>query len=364
MGRRAKWIKELGQGACGKTVLLHDDMINEYFVCKKYCPFSEDQRQDLFANFVREIKLLHQLHHRNVVRVFNYYLYPAQFTGYILMEFIEGSDIEEYLKQYPEKTNEIFLQAISGFRYLEAHRILHRDVRPHNLMVGDDGTLKIIDLGFGKRIQNSEDFGKSISLNWWCEPPEEFDKSIYDFRTEVYFVGKLFEKIIQEMEIEHFKYRAALTRMCNRNHDSRVQSFFDIEKEIQSDRFFEIDFGEEEVESYRNFADCMAHHISKMEHGVKYYDDFERIQTQLENVYRSFMLEEHAPDCASIIRCFISGNYYYMKLRFPVSAVKNFLRLLQSMTQEKKRIIFANLHSRFDAISRYTNLGTDDDIPF
>ena len=39
--RDYKFVKELGQGACGKTVLLHDDMNDEYFVCKKYCPFSE-----------------------------------------------------------------------------------------------------------------------------------------------------------------------------------------------------------------------------------------------------------------------------------------------------------------------------------
>ena len=72
--RDYKLLKELGQGACGKTVLLHDDFIDENFVCKKYCPFSEDHRQELFTNFIREIKLLHQVYHENVVRVFNYYL--------------------------------------------------------------------------------------------------------------------------------------------------------------------------------------------------------------------------------------------------------------------------------------------------
>jgi serine/threonine protein kinase len=93
--RDYKLIKELGEGACGKTVLLHDDLINEHFVCKKYAPQSEDDRQTLFANFVREIKLLHQVSHNNVVRVFNYYLYPNEFAGFILMEFVEGSDIED-----------------------------------------------------------------------------------------------------------------------------------------------------------------------------------------------------------------------------------------------------------------------------
>src|SRR5476649_182510 len=42
-------VKELGQGACGKTVLLHDVQIDEHFVCKKYFPYSESHRQELFA---------------------------------------------------------------------------------------------------------------------------------------------------------------------------------------------------------------------------------------------------------------------------------------------------------------------------
>jgi serine/threonine-protein kinase len=70
--RDYKLIKELGQGACGKTVLLVDDQIDQYFVCKKYSPYEESEREILFKNFVREIKLLHLLQHDNLVRVFNY----------------------------------------------------------------------------------------------------------------------------------------------------------------------------------------------------------------------------------------------------------------------------------------------------
>src|SRR4051812_22579916 len=83
----------LGRGACGETVLLYDDVIDETFVCKKYAPMQSQFKETLFANFVREIKLLHLLNHSNVVRVFNYYLYPNAFTGYILMEYVQGKDV-------------------------------------------------------------------------------------------------------------------------------------------------------------------------------------------------------------------------------------------------------------------------------
>ncbi|MFA6164213.1 MAG: hypothetical protein WC685_12380 [Methylobacter sp.] len=72
-----KLVEELGQGACGKTVLLYDDIIKERFVCKKYAPFYEHHKELLFNNFVQEIKLLHLINHKNVVRVFNYYIYSG-----------------------------------------------------------------------------------------------------------------------------------------------------------------------------------------------------------------------------------------------------------------------------------------------
>lgn len=359
-------IRELGQGACGKTVLLHDDQIDEDFVCKKYTPFSETHREELFKNFVREIKLLHQLQHDNVVRVFNYYLYPGQFTGFILMEFIDGLDIEDYVSQHPETTSVLFIQAVSGFKYLESSSILHRDIRPRNVLVRSDGTLKIIDLGFGKLVQTSEDFDKSISLNWWCETPAEFAERRYDFTSEVYFVGKLFEKLIADHGITQFKYPEVLGRMCQRDPLHRTQSFADVEKEILSGRFAETSFTQPEAETYREFACGICGHLSKLENGVKYTDDLFRITRQLENAYRSFMLETDVPDPALVVRCFIDGSYYYQKnTGLKVRCVRRFLELLKACAEEKARIVLANLHTRFDTLPRYADVQPPgDDIPF
>jgi len=363
--RDYRFVKELGQGACGRTVLLNDDQIDECFVCKKFTPYTEGDRAALFANFVREIKILHQVYHENVVRVFNYYIYPESFTGFILMEFVEGMDVEDYLAASPEMINEVFLQAISGFRYLEAHGILHRDIRPANLLVRFDGTVKIIDFGFGKLVQQSKDFDKSVSLNWWCEPPSEFSNHVYDFRTEVYFLGKLFERIIQENQIGQFKYSALLGKMCEHNPLGRIQRFAAVEKAIQSDMFFEIGFGKQEIIIYRSFADNLAAHITKLETSAKYHEDVEKVQTGLENAYRSFMLEETVPNAATVTRCLINGAYYYRKEGFPVQVVRDFLHLLKSSSVEKKRIILSNLHTRLDAITRYdAEAEAKDNLPF
>jgi serine/threonine-protein kinase len=358
--------RELGNGACGRTVLLYDDLIDEQFVCKKYSPFSEDHREELFKNFVREIKLLHKIQHENLVRVFNYYLYPDQFTGYILMEFIEGIDIEDYISQNPENTNSLFLQAINGFKYLEEQSILHRDIRPLNILIRSDGILKIIDLGFGKQIRNSDDFDKSISLNWWCETPADFAYSRYDFTTEVYFIGKLFEKLISDNSISHFKYASVLRRMCQHDPTKRIPTFADIEKEIRNDQFAEFDFSRSELEAYRKFANELCSFLLKMESSVKYSEDIGRIVRQLEIQYRTFMLESYVPDPTTVVRCFLNGTYFYKRNQtLSVNCIYDFLRLFKTSTEEKRRLILANLHTRFDTIPRYAEVqDNDDDIPF
>lgn len=364
--RDYRFVRELGGGACGRTVLLHDDMIDESFVCKKYTPYLESRLEELFKAFTREIKLLHKLHHDNVVRVFNYYLYPEQFSGYILMEHIEGLDIEDFVSTKPESANNIFLQTINGFAYLESQSILHRDIRPNNIMVRADGIVKVIDLGFGKQVQAPDDFNKSITLNWWCSTPGEFSESRYTFATEVYFVGKLFEKILSDNQISHFKYTSTLGRMCQHDEHNRVLSFADVEKEIRNDQFLDFDFSEQELEAYRNFADCLCGAIIKIENGCKYIEDVNKITHQLEAAYRNVMLESVVSDASIIIRCFLNGGYYYNKrLGLYVCNIKEFLRLMKSATEEKRRLIIANLHTRLDGLARYSTPAIDeDDIPF
>ncbi|WP_283744458.1 protein kinase family protein [Sideroxydans sp. CL21] len=359
--------KELGQGACGRTVLLYDSVIDEQFVCKKYSPFHESMKEEFFKNFVREIKYLHLLNHQNVVRVFNYYLYPEQRTGYILMEYVQGFDIEDYLSKHPEDVNEVFVQVIEGFSHLEKNKILHRDIRPQNVMVTEDGAVKIIDFGFGKQTINTNDFGKSITLNWWCEPPPEFKESIYDYRTEVYFVGKLFEKIIADADIKHFKHMSLLGRMCVSNPKARIAFFSEVRKELLSEKFLDIGFDDAELETYRDFSGSLYSAVSKIEGSTKYYDDVGEIQTKLEECYKKVMLEEHVPDSSLVVRCFINGQYYYNKSYwFRVDVLRAFLDLYRSSSREKKNIIVGNIQTRLDAVKRYDKPfdSFDDDIPF
>lgn len=144
----------LGHGSFGKTVVIQDSDINELFVAKKYEPELPEDQEEFFKAFQQEIKIMYKLNHRNIVRIFNYYMYADIHTGYILMEYIDGKNIADYLKAFPplddDLLNNLFIQLVDGFQYMEANHIIHRDIREGNIMVDKDGTAKIIDFGLGK----------------------------------------------------------------------------------------------------------------------------------------------------------------------------------------------------------------------
>ncbi len=360
--RDYQFVKVLGQGACGQTVLLKDDLVGAEFVCKKYVPFDEAHRQSLYLNFVREIKLLHEVLHPNVVRVFNYYLYPELHAGYILMEHVSGTDIEDYLKRRPEAAVDLFLQAVEGFAYLESRAILHRDIRPLNLLVREDGVLKIIDLGFGKFVSSDSDFEKSISLNWWCELPNDFAANVYDHATEVYFVGKLFQKLLSDNGIEEFKFSPVLSLMVERDPSRRVKSFSEVKSRLTGDVEIDLEFSESERAAYAVFAQSVTKHLRRVDGGVKYQDDLVVIRARLEELHRECMLEESIPDASAVLSVLVSGAYTYIKPGFSTKALKGFIDLLRGCGLAKQRIVLANIRRRLDAVERGTK--SDDDIPF
>ena len=359
-----KYVNKIGQGGTGKTVLLHDELIDENFVCKKYSPLYEEYKEEFYKNFVDEIKILHLLFHDNIVRVFNYYLYPEYTTGYILMEYINGESISEYIKNNPEKLNDIFEQVINGFKHLEENKILHRDIRPANILVSKKGIVKIIDFGFGKKINFEESYDNSISLNWRYSIPKDFDLRKYDFKTEVYFVGKLFEEIIQNLQLDSFKYSSILLGMIKKDPEERINSFFDVYRKLISGEATEIEFSKSEKEIYADIANSISITVIKIEEGSTYIKDINEIQRSLEECYRNSMLEDYVQNPISVLRCFIEGQYYYSKnAEIKVVSLKEFIKFLKSINLAKKKIVINNLWNRFDRIERYHD-SSQDDLPF
>jgi serine/threonine-protein kinase len=357
------FLQDIGQGGTGNTKLIRDETINEDFICKKYSPFYPEHKALYYSNFVDEIKILYKINHPNIVRVFNYYLYPEQTTGFIIMEYIDGLDVENYIIANPDSINDIFVQTINGFKYLEERNILHRDIRPSNILVSNDGTVKIIDFGFGKNVESFEDYGKSITINWAYSLPKEFEEYTYDFKTELYFIGKLFEKIINNSNTSHiFKYSNLLYEMTSIDYNRRIESFFNVSRKITTKDSLGIKFEKKEKETYSKMANSLTMACSSVQYSTKYVTDFEIINKGLENLYQKSMLEEFIQNNSLLVSCFINPPYRYNsgKAVVPVATVYEFKEWFNELSENKKRVVLNNLWLRFDNIHRKDS----DDLPF
>lgn len=353
----------------GKTVLVLDPEMGEQFVCKKYAPYDDALKEEYYSYFKNEIKVMFQVNHPNIVRIFNYYLYPEFKTGYILMEFIDGNSIYEFLKYNSEQMDHVFEQLIDAFLYLENHQILHRDIRRENILVSSDGQVKLIDFGFGKKIVDVGDKKKSISLNWWCDIPNDFLAGQYDHQTEIYFIGKLFESMLSDADDDwvnfEFKYKAILEKMTKIDPAHRFTSFAEV-KENMVEQFTGFDdfFTYEEKKTYRSFVESLVAALSAIDETAKYQAEASRVVSELENVYKANLLEDKVQNTNGVIRAFLSGSYrYYNKPIIDCTTLRDFLQLLKSSGTEKSSILMLNIQNRLNQIKR-TQIIPDDDMPF
>lgn len=365
-------IARLGRGACGETVHLRDTDMDIELVAKKYKPIvSRADQPNVFSELLRrfrdEARILHRVNHPNVVRVFNFFDYHDADTAYITMEYVSGSSIIEYLKEQPSSADRVFEGVVDGFYHLQEKGILHRDIRPQNILVESGGTAKIIDFGFGKDLglEANEPEQKSISLNWWCEVPPEFSDEIYDFQTEVYFVGQLFQKAVHEAGLSEFKYRLLVGDMCSADRRDRPKDSSAVNQLINEGKFAELSFSDLEVQRYRDFANAVSEVISSVDEGVQFESNAEKIRARLDEIYRSAMLEEYLADASSLVRVFVKGGFRYKPREWvSVSTVKAFIELLGGLSEEKRSIVVANLSTRLNASKRTVRDVFSDEIPF
>ena len=361
-----KYIKELGSGGTGNTHLFKDETTDMLFAIKKYEPAQQniDFKEELYDRFVDEIKILFKISHPNIVRIYDYYLYPNKKVGYLQMEYINGTTIDKY-NPFPwdRSWEEIFIEVIKTFKYLEENNILHRDIRPENLLLDENFNLKLIDFGFGKVINNKDTREKnSVVLNWpVTEMPEEIIKDQdYDNKTEIYFLGKLFSHIFKEKEVD-FKYKSIIEKMIQYSCDKRYNSFEQIYQDISEGIFIEIEFSNYEKGIYRNFADSLYSHISVYTGPYELKTNKEQIINDLEDVVKENSLEFFIQSNSKLINCFVSGPYKYkINTDIQVEVVTKFYEFFIKLSREKQKNVLDNIHNRLNTIK----IEIDDDLPF
>lgn len=363
--KQFKYIKSLGSGGTGDTLLFEDETTKTLFAFKKYAPKDERFIDEYYRRFVDEIKILFNLSHKNIVRIYNYYLYPEHKIGYLQMEYIDGVSIDEFkINECNKLWSDIFKEVISAFEYLEKNGVLHRDIRPSNILIDRDGNVKIIDFGFGKKLQFQEENGKSVFLNWpVSEHPEEIllDK-IYNHQTEIYYVGKLFQYLVEDSE-EEFRFISIINKMIEKIPSKRYRSFTEISMAISAGALGEIDFTSYEKEVYIKFADVLESHINSYLLTFAPIKDINDIISRLEDLIKTSSLEEYIQDNSKLINCFISTGYNYsIRNNIEVSYVVDFYKLLIGLNSNKQKIVLDNIFTRLARIKVDDEF--DDDIPF
>ena len=365
MKKTFEYVKKLGFGGTGDTHLLKDKTTNMEFAFKKYVPKNEEKRNELYERFVDEIKILFQISHPNIVRIYNYYLYPNMKLGYLQMEYIEGMSIDKYEPFSNNEWNNIFIQVVNAFKYLEEKEILHRDIRPQNILIDKYGNVKIIDFGFGKILEKEKNENNSVLLNWPVSKlPEEISlNGEYEHYTEIYFIGKLFEYILKNKNVgvESFKFFYIINKMIEYQVKDRYKTFDEVYMDISNGIFSELDFLEEEKSTYREFSDAIFDKILEYSSEYNPISSVEKIIENLANILRKNSLENYIQNNSDLISCFLDNGFRYNnQINIEIEKVEKFYKWLISLPNNKQINVIENINTKLSN----KKIKEEYDLPF
>ena len=359
-----KHVKVLGHGGTGDTHLFEEEATDMFFAIKKYAPKGTNDTEENFQRFIDEIKILFKISHPNIVRIYNYYLYPESKYGYLQMEHIDGVTIDNYNPFQGGKTWEnLFAETITAFEYLEKIGILHRDIRAANIMVDKNHVVKIIDFGFGKKLLPNEINGKSVFLNWPVSeyPDEVVNGNIYNHQTEVFFLGKLFEKEIGS-ELHNFGYQHVIEKMTLMNPYLRYSSFSEISSDISQGFLAGLEFSLEEKETYQMLADILLDKIFSYVSEFQATEDVDIVLNNLQELIRRSSLETYIQDNSQLINCFVRNAFKYnSNISIKVEIVKKFYETILGFSDFKRKIVIDNINTRLSTINVDFS---SDELPF
>jgi tRNA A-37 threonylcarbamoyl transferase component Bud32/tetratricopeptide (TPR) repeat protein len=142
-------VGELGRGGMGEVYAAEDETLRRRVALKS---IRADYRlePDLRARFLREARVLSQLDHPNICRIFDYI--SASAGDYIVLELIEGRDLGHVIAAgvAPKRALSIALDIADALSAAHAAGVVHRDIKPGNVMVTQDGVTKVLDFGLSR----------------------------------------------------------------------------------------------------------------------------------------------------------------------------------------------------------------------
>ena len=193
-------LKEIGRGGMSIVYLARDNRLNKQWAVKEMKNDGTKTRETLLKGLEREANILKDVDHPVLPRIVD--IINSRGTIYVVMDFIEGTNISEILKekgaQPQEKVIEWGRQLASALDYLHSMNppIIYRDMKPSNVMLKPEGGVKLIDFGTAKEytIENNADT-TALGTRGYAAPEQFGDaqgRGIYnkDARTDIYNPGE------------------------------------------------------------------------------------------------------------------------------------------------------------------------------
>jgi len=195
---RYEIIEELGKGGMGKVYRVVDKKLNEEVAMKLVKPEIASDKKTL-ERFSNELKLARKIVHKNVARMFD--LNEEKGTHYITMEYVRGEDLKRLIRKIGQlsaaQVIPIAKQICEGLA--EAHRlgVVHRDLKPQNIMVDEDGNSRIMDFGIARSLKAKGITGAGVMIG---TPEymslEQVEGKDVDQRSDIYSLGVILYEMV------------------------------------------------------------------------------------------------------------------------------------------------------------------------
>jgi len=195
---RYEIIEALGSGGMGRVYKVFDEKIKEEVALKLLNPeVAADQRT--IERFSNELKLARKVSHRNVCRMYD--LAEEEGTHYITMEYVPGEDLKSFIRRIgklpEEKAISLAKQVCEGLT--EAHRlgVVHRDLKPQNIMIDKEGNAHIMDFGIARSLEAKgiTERGMIIGTPDYMSP-EQVEGKETDQRSDIYSLGVILYEMV------------------------------------------------------------------------------------------------------------------------------------------------------------------------
>lgn len=188
---RYELIEELGKGGMGRVYKVFDKKIKEEVALKLLKPeISGDEKT--IERFTNELKFSRKIVHKNVCRMYD--LNEEEGTYYIIMEYVPGEDLNGFIKRAAPlsigKSISIAKQICKGLSEAHSAGVVHRDLKPGNIMIDKDGNARIMDFGIARSLRAEGITGEGLIIGTpQYMSPEQVEGKKADQRSDIYSLG-------------------------------------------------------------------------------------------------------------------------------------------------------------------------------